>query len=69
MDHMLEREIAQWIHHVGLIRRPIAPWTDAVSRSYISLIVCNEVTLYGIIVTLESRDLLELIYKHGPWDQ
>ena len=33
----LEREIGQWVHHEGLIRRPIAPWTVAVPRSYNSL--------------------------------
>ena len=25
MEHWLEREIAQWVHHEGSIRRPIAP--------------------------------------------
>ena len=25
VEHWLEREIAQWVHHVGSIRRPIAP--------------------------------------------
>ena len=25
VEHWLEREIAQWVHHEGLIRRPIAP--------------------------------------------
>ena len=25
VDHWLEREIAQWVHHEGLILRPIAP--------------------------------------------
>ena len=29
MGHWLEREIAQWVHHEGSIRRPIAPWTNA----------------------------------------
>ena len=24
VQHLLEREIAQWVHHEGLIRRPIA---------------------------------------------
>ena len=30
------QEIAQWVHHEGSIRRPIAPWTDALKWSYIS---------------------------------
>ena len=25
MEHWLEQEIAQWVHHEGSIRRPIAP--------------------------------------------
>ena len=25
VEHWLEREIAQWVHHHGLIRGPIAP--------------------------------------------
>ena len=25
VEHWLEREIAQWVHHEGLIRQPIAP--------------------------------------------
>ena len=25
MEHWLEREITQWVHHEGSIRRPIAP--------------------------------------------
>ena len=31
MVHWLEREIAQWVHQEGLIRRPIAPWANAVT--------------------------------------
>ena len=26
VEHWLEREIAEWVHHEGLIRRPIAPY-------------------------------------------
>ena len=29
--HWLKREIAQWVHHEGLIRRPIAPWANALT--------------------------------------
>ena len=25
VEHRLQQEIAQWVHHEGLIRRPIAP--------------------------------------------
>ena len=31
MEHWLEREIAHWVHHEGSIRRPIAPWANALT--------------------------------------
>ena len=31
VKHWLEREIAQWVHHKGSIRRPIAPWVNALT--------------------------------------
>ena len=32
MEHWLQREIAQWVHpHEGSIRRPIAPWANALT--------------------------------------
>ena len=31
MEHWLEWEIAQWVHHEGSIRRPIAPWANALT--------------------------------------
>ena len=30
VEHWLEREIAEWVHHEGSIRRPIAPLRDDV---------------------------------------
>ena len=36
VEHWVELEIAQWVHHEGLIRRPIAP------RSYISVLKCKK---------------------------
>ena len=29
VENWLEREIAQWVHHEGSIRRPIAPLSNA----------------------------------------
>ena len=37
MEHWLEQEISLWVHHEGLIWRPITPWVGALSRTYISL--------------------------------
>ena len=31
VEHWLEREIAQWVHHEGSIRRPIAPWANTLT--------------------------------------
>ena len=31
VEHWLEREIAQWVHHEGSIRRPIAPLANALT--------------------------------------
>ena len=39
MEHWLEREIAKWVHHEGLIRRPITLWRDNLPLSYILLYV------------------------------
>ena len=30
-NYWMEREIAQWVHYEGSIRRPIAPWSDALT--------------------------------------
>ena len=32
MEHHLEWEIAQWVHHEGSIRWPITPWADALTK-------------------------------------
>ena len=31
MEHWLEHEIAQWVHHKGSIRLPIAPWVETLT--------------------------------------
>ena len=31
VEHWLKREIAHWVHHKGSIRRPIAPWANALT--------------------------------------
>ena len=31
MEHWLEQEIAQRVHHEGSIKRPIAPWANALT--------------------------------------
>ena len=31
VEHWLEWEIAQWVHHEGSIRRPITTWANALT--------------------------------------
>ena len=31
VEHWLEREIAQWVHHEGSIRQSITPWANALT--------------------------------------
>ena len=31
VEHWLEWEIAQWVHHEGSIRQPIAPWANTLT--------------------------------------
>ena len=31
IEHWLEWEIAQWVHHEGSIQRPIAPWANTLT--------------------------------------
>ena len=41
-EDLLEREIAQWVHREGSIRRPIAQREDALPRNYISLLMIRK---------------------------
>ena len=41
VEHWLEREIAQWVHHEGSIRRPIAPCANALTME-LHLVPLNE---------------------------
>ena len=48
MEHWLERVIAQWVHHEGSIRRPIAPWANALTivlPSFIYSLCCYDNSL------------------------
>ena len=49
VEHWLEWEISQMVHHEGLVRWPTAPWTDTLPWSYILLpwyiIICPHISL------------------------
>ena len=54
VEHWLEREIAQWVHpHEGSIRRPIAPWANALPLSYVPLPNCiaEREKIYGYMAS------------------
>ena len=45
VEHWLDREIAQWVHHKGSIRRPIAPWANALTRElHLAPTRCNAIS-------------------------
>ena len=37
VEHWLEQEISQWVHHEGTVRQPITPRADTLPLSYISV--------------------------------
>ena len=42
VEHWLEREIAQLVHHEGSIRRPIAPWANTLTTElHLAPITCG----------------------------
>ena len=47
VEHWLEQEITQWVHHEGLIQQPIAPSADALTWTYISLPIFKQETLFN----------------------
>ena len=42
VEHWLEREIAQWVHHEGSIQRPIAPLANALTTELHLAPWCNK---------------------------
>ena len=52
VEHWLEREISQWVHHEGSIRRPAASWEDTLPWSYISLLETRRVRQTELYITL-----------------
>ena len=71
VEHWLEREIAQWVHHEGSIRQSIAPWAMLLPRSYISLLAsrstlyqnCYKSNFIGLVIkTHSTKRLMSLLY-------
>ena len=60
VEHCLERELAQWVHHEVSIRRLIILWADALPRSYISLLIFKK-KIYEEMQTQRSYKLTVMI--------
>ena len=43
MEHWLEWEIAQWVHHEGLIWWSIAPWADTYHTLFVLVCTCENI--------------------------
>ena len=62
VEHWLEREIAQWVHHEGLIWRRIAPWANAVhTELHLAPLFWNAITICFFLIL---RILIILVNKN-----
>ena len=61
VEHSLEREIAQWVHHEGLIQQSIAPWEDTLPQSFISLPLLDYIQIYDDNYDRTKQKLWEII--------
>ena len=52
VEHWLEREIVQWVHHERSIRRPIAPWANALTTELhlAHVIVVVKLLIFALVV-------------------
>ena len=76
VDHWLEREIDQWVHHEGSIRRPIAPWANAITTElhldpiyiYIYVTFVPKFMLYNHQIN-HNGSLTDNIFKTNNWNK
>ena len=65
VEHWLEREIAQWVHHEGSIRRHIAPWANTLTTEL-------HIAPRNVMRSIKCDYLLvDIYYIHiaGTWKQ
>ena len=80
VGHWMKREIAQWVHHEGLIRQPIALLANVLPQSCISLLPlisfqpvlddwCNKGCgmYYPVCGMMHIKEPLLLIGKSSPY--
>ena len=61
VEHWLERTIAQWVHHEGWIRWPIAPWANALTME-LQLAPYN--TAFNLVVIAGKNAFLRMCYAY-----
>ena len=74
VEHWLEREIAQWVHHEGSMGRPIAPRANALTTELhhtseklavgkLKLISCQQMILFLLTIFIPSS--VVRAFAHG----
>ena len=61
-----EREITQWAHHEGSIRRPIKLWADALPQSYVSGVFVWLLQMPLLIIVILMQYLWRLVKRNHP---
>ena len=64
VEHWLEREIAQWVHHEGSIRQPIAPrQTSHEAEMSVQISVLN----INLEISKNNFDYFQIEYFSRPY--
>ena len=69
VEHWLEREIAQWVHHEGSIQEPIIPWVNAYYRAtpcYIKYSLLSETDKFTVPTQFSFHEGL-IRWPIAPW--
>ena len=66
VEHWLEREIAQWVHHEGSIRRCALVCVCVVSDCHHGLIYSTDLWLVLVLIGQNDDDIIEMVshFKH-----
>ena len=62
VEHWLEREIAQWVHHEGTIRRPIVPWAKVLTTELHLVRIFLENGIYLTWWSVATSDCINLYF-------
>ena len=64
VEHWLEREIAQWVHHEGSIWRAIAPWVNSLTTELHLTLYCDKDVIWGVTIFISSKR--GIVSTHTP---